>query len=158
MQRSRHTEIQLIMSVQLINSLEAITRLRPVNVTRQVLVGDVAKLLGDTQFQLVVVTDSSEAMVGVVTKTNVVRRIGECNGNACSTSAEEIITRAMTFCSSHDVLLDVLVKMEKGDFVHLPVVDHQLLPLGDVNARDSLRALLAAENYEESIFRHYVMA
>ena len=60
------------------------------------------------------------------------------------------------FCEPHDVLLDVLFKMEGSGFVHLPVVDHNLLPFGVINARDALRALLADEQYEESLLRNYV--
>jgi CBS domain-containing protein len=41
--------------------------------------------------------------------------------------------------------------------VHIPVVDENSKPLGVVNARDALRALLAEEKYEESLLRDYVM-
>ena len=60
------------------------------------------------------------------------------------------------FCEPHDVLLDVLFEMERGGFVHLPVMDHNLLPIGVINAKHALRALLADEQYEESLFRNYV--
>ena len=73
------------------------------------------------------------------------------------TSAEKIMTRDVTFCKPHDVLSDVLFKMERGGFVHLPVVDHNLLPFGVINARDALRALLADKQYEESLLQNYVM-
>jgi len=47
--------------------------------------------------------------------------------------------------------------MAKRGFVHIPVVDEHSKPLGVVNARDALRALLTAEKYEASLLRDYVM-
>ena len=41
--------------------------------------------------------------------------------------------------------------------IHVPVVDADNKPTGVVNARDGLRALLAAGNQEEALLRNYVM-
>ena len=47
--------------------------------------------------------------------------------------------------------------MEKRGFIHIPVVDEHVKPLGVVNARDALRALMAEGKYEASLLRDYVM-
>lgn len=145
------------MNAQLVSSLDAVTRSRLVTVASDASVVDVAKLLAGTQVSLVVVCDRGGVMVGVVTKTNIVRQIGQCCGSSCSVAAEKIMSRSVIYCSPCDLLPDVLSKMEKGGFVHLPVVDQNLVPLGVVNARDALRALLADEKYEESLLRNYIM-
>ncbi len=145
------------MSLQPVSSLAAITRSRLVTDAGQTSVADVAKLPGATQISLVVITGSHRAMVGVITKTDIVRKIGKCTGQGCMTSAEKIMTRDVTFCEPHDVLLDVLFKMDGSGFVHLPVVDRHLLPIGVINAKHALRELLADEQYEESLLRNYVM-
>ncbi len=41
---------------------------------------------------------------------------------------------------------------------HLPVVDDQSQPLGVVNARDVLQALLASAGNESDLLRDYVMS
>ncbi|MCK0509638.1 CBS domain-containing protein (plasmid) [Aromatoleum buckelii] len=40
---------------------------------------------------------------------------------------------------------------------HLPVVDENYKPVGVINARDALRALMAEEEYEGTLLRDYVM-
>lgn len=40
---------------------------------------------------------------------------------------------------------------------HVPVIDEALRPIGMLDARDALRALLTDERYEEALLRDYVM-
>jgi CBS domain-containing protein len=47
--------------------------------------------------------------------------------------------------------------MAKRGFVHMPVVDENSKPLGVVNDRDALRALMAEQKYEASLLRDYIM-
>lgn len=143
------------MSTKLVSSIDAVARSRLVTIGVEGLLVDVAKLLSDTQVSLVVVCKSDGAMDGVITKTDIVQHIGHCRGSACTTAAADVMTRDITFCRPSDSLSDVLSMMEKRGYVHVPVVDKNANPLGVVNARDALRALLAEEKYEESAeFRH----
>lgn len=103
------------------------------------------------------VCDQSEKMIGVITKTNIVRQIGHCEGQACRTLVTELMIRDVAFCHQDDLLSDVLAKMAERGFVHFPGIDDDFRPVGIVNARDALRALLADEVYEESLLRNYVM-
>lgn len=102
-------------------------------------------MLSDTHVSLVVVWDSEGAMVGVITKTNIVQQIGRCGGSACTTAAADVMTRDVAYCRPTDCLPDVLSTMEKHGFVHVPVVDENSRPLGVVIARDALPALFAEE-------------
>lgn len=72
-------------------------------------------------------------------------------------TAAELMVRDVTYCHPSDSLPDVLTMMAKRGFVHIPVIDEHSTPLGVVNARDALKALLAEEEYEESLLRDYVM-
>jgi CBS domain-containing protein len=114
-------------------------------------------LLSYTQDSHVVVCDFAGAMVGVITKTDIVQQIGGCHGSACTSTAADAMTRDVAYCRPTDCLPDVLSMMEKRGFVHIPVVDENSKPLGVVNARDALRALFAEQKYEESLLRDYVM-
>ena len=145
------------MATQLVSYLAAQTRSRLATVTSEALVLEVAKLLGTTHISLVVVCNSSGRMVGIVTKTNIVQLIGHCESHACRTTAADIMVRDVAFCRAEDLLSDVLATLARLGFVHLPVLDDDFRPIGSVNARDALRALLADEVYEESLLRDYVM-
>jgi CBS domain-containing protein len=145
------------MNTNLVSSIEAATRSRLVVVREGTLLLEVARLLSDTQISLIVVCDEVGAMVGVITKTDIVQRVGHCLGAACTATAAEIMTTDVTFCSVADCLADVLSMMQARGFVHVPVIDDERKPSGVVNARDALRELWAEGQYEEALLRDYVM-
>jgi CBS domain-containing protein len=137
--------------------MEKVAYSRLATVRPDTLLLEVAKLLSGTQISLVIVCNPAGAMVGVITKTDVVQRIGYCIGSACQTLAADIMTGDVTFCRSCDLLIDVLSVIEKRGLVHIPLIDENFMPLGVVNARDALRSLVAEGQYEESLLRNYVM-
>ncbi len=145
------------MNTKLVSSIDAVARSRLVTINADALLVDVAKLLSDTQISLVVVCNSDGAMVGVITKTNIVQQFGRCGESARKTVAADVMTRDVAYCRPTDSVPDVLSMMEKRGFVHIPVVDEISKPSGVVNARDALRALMAEEKYEASLLRDYVM-
>lgn len=145
------------MNTKLVSSIDAVTRSRLVTLSADALLVNAAKLLSDTHISLVVVCNSDGAMVGVITKTDIVREIGRCGESACTTAAADVMTQDVAYCRPTDTLSDVLSMMEKRGFIHTPVVDEQFKPLGVMNARDALRALMAEGKYEMSLLRDYVM-
>lgn len=145
------------MNTKLVSSIDAVTHLRLMTTSVDTSLVNVARLLSDTQVSLVVVCDSAGVMVGVMTKTDIVRQIGRCQGSACSTAVADVMTRDVVYCRPTDCLPEVLSTMQKCGFVHIPVVDEDSKPLGVVNARDALRALMAEGEYEASLLQNYVM-
>jgi CBS domain-containing protein len=145
------------MNTKLVSSIDAVARSRLMTISADALLVDAAKALSDTQISLIVVCDSDEAMVGVITKTNIVQQIGHCGERACATTATDVVTRDVVYCRPTDCLPDVLSMMQNRGFVHVPIVDENCKPSGVVNARDALRALMAEEKYEASLLRDYVM-
>ncbi|WP_416352228.1 CBS domain-containing protein [Variovorax sp. LG9.2] len=59
---------------------------------------DVARLLSSTQISLVVICDQQGVMVGVVRKSDIVRRMGHYMGRTCTDTADVIMTRQVTSC------------------------------------------------------------
>ncbi len=116
-----------------------------------------AQRLSETQIGLVVVCDLDGVIAGVISKSDIVRQIGYCVGNACKTRACDLMTTDVICCEPNDSLADVLAMMEQRGLVHLPLLDGERRPIGVVNARDALRALVQAGEYEEALLRDYVM-
>ena len=98
------------------------------------LLTDAAKLLCDTHKALLVVCNPDGVMVGIISKTDIVRQIAHCEGSRCTTPAEAVMTRDVTYCHSGDPLHDVLSKMKERGFVHVPIVDQESKPIGVINA------------------------
>jgi CBS domain-containing protein len=121
------------------------------------LLADSAKLLCDTHRSLLVVCNSDEVMVGVITKTDIVRQIARCEPSPCTTAAETVMTRDVTYCQVGDSLHDVMLEMKERGFVHVPIIDQMSKPVGVINARDALQVLLGDVEYDVSFLRDYIM-
>jgi CBS domain-containing protein len=118
---------------------------------------DAARLLSETHRALLVVCNDEGAMVGVVTKTDVVRQVVQCGGVVDQARISAVMIKTVTSCRSKDLLHDVLALMKSRGFVHIPIVDANARPSGVVNARDALQALLQEVTDEELLLRAYVM-
>jgi CBS domain-containing protein len=116
-----------------------------------------AGLLSDTDRALLVVCDNKGVMVGVITKTDVVRQVAQRLGAVEDAKVSDVMTRPVTACRREDPLQEVLGVMKMRGFVHIPVVDQESHPCGVVNARDALQALLSEVQDEELLLRAYVM-
>lgn len=140
-----------------------VERMLPIAYNRLVTIRDDAPLIGaarllrDLDRDLVVVCNSDGLLVGVITKTDVVRQISHCNGAGCMTAASSVMTRKVVLCRPDDRLNEVWSVMKERHLKHVPVVDQEVRPLGVLNARDALEALLEEVEYEEVLLRDYVM-
>jgi len=141
----------------LVSSLDAVARSRLSTVGVDALLAEVAALLSSAQISLVVVCDATGAAVGVITETILVRQLGFGRAGVFTTCAGEVMNADFTVCAPADSLPTVLAMMHERGLIHVPVVDGEGRPQGVLNARDGLRALLAAGNYEEALLRNYVM-
>lgn len=106
---------------------------------------------------LIVVCGVGGAMVGVITKSDVVARIGHCEGAACTIAVHLVLSANVLRCMPSDRVQDVWSNMKKQGFKNVPVVGAEGVPLGVLNARDLLGVLLQGVKYEESLLRDYVM-
>lgn len=145
------------MSTKRVSSIADAARSRLLTARADAPVREVAQLLSSTHISLVVVCDEAGTMIGVVTKSDIVRQIGHCTGSTCTDSADGIMTRDVISCRTTDGLPDVLSVMQANGLVHIPVVDTEGKPSGVVNARDALRELMLEGQYEEALLRDYVM-
>lgn len=140
-----------------VSSIGAVARSRLLTVSAQTLLVEVAALLSSAQISVVVVCDVAGAAVGIITETVLVRRLGLGQADFFNTCAGDVMVREFTVCAGEDLLSDVLATMHQRGLIHVLLLDANNMPLGVVNARDGLRALLAAGNHEEALLRNYVM-
>ncbi len=141
----------------LVSSIETVARSRLVTVPVDALLANVAALLSSSQISLVVVCDESGAAVGVITETILVRQLGYGQADLFSTRAGDVMAQDFTVCQADNSLAEVLTMMHQRGLTHVPVLESDRRPIGVVNARDGLRALLAQGHYEEALLRNYVM-
>jgi len=140
-----------------VSSIEAVAKSRLLTVSANSLLVQVAALLASAQISVVVVCDAAGAPLGIITETMLVKRLGLGEADFFTTPADEVMSREFVTCAPDDLLADVLAMMQRRGLVQLLLVGPTNKLLGVVNARDGLRALLAAGNYEEALLRNYVM-
>jgi CBS domain-containing protein len=116
-----------------------------------------AALLRDPDRDLVVVRYSDGRFAGVITRSDVVRQISHCQGAGCIAAASAVITRAVIYCHAGDLLRDVWLIMKERRLENIPVLDQGYRPVGVLNVRDTLEALLGEVEHEEVLLREYVM-
>lgn len=116
-----------------------------------------AALLRELDTELIVVRDREGMLSGVVTKTDVVRQISHCRGASCTAAASAVMTKAVVCCHPSDLLRDVWSLMRERHLKNIPVLDQRSRPIGVLNARDVLAALLEEAEYEEDLLREYIM-
>jgi CBS domain-containing protein len=141
----------------LVGGIEAVARSRLLTVSSTSRLVEVAALLSSAQISVVVVCDDAGTPLGIITETVLVRRLGLGQADFFSTGAGEVMTQGFAACVPSDLLSDVLAMMHARGLIHVLLVDSDNKLLGVVNARDGLRALLAAGNHEEELLRNYVM-
>jgi arabinose-5-phosphate isomerase len=141
----------------LVDSVLAATRARLVLMTDSAQLREAAKLMGGPGVDIVVVCGSEGSLVGVITQSDIVARISQCQGSACTTAAALVMTRDVMVCRPEDRLDQVWPRMQARGLKNLPVVDETGRPVGVLNARDLLQALLKEAESEESLLRDYVM-
>jgi CBS domain-containing protein len=115
-----------------------------------------ASLLGDIESDLLVVCDDHNHLIGVITKTDVVRKIGKCCGSACGEITATAMKGDVVSCKPNARLEDIWLAMKERRLKNVPVVDTDATPLGVLNARDVLELLLSEAEQEDNLLRDYV--
>jgi CBS domain-containing protein len=116
---------------------------------------EAAKLLRSGT-DLVVVCSSEGLLAGVITKTDIVGQISQCQGASCMVAASVIMARDVVLCHPGDLLQDVSVRMKERSLKNIPVVDEHSRPIGVLTARAILAVLLHDVEYEEALLMDYV--
>ncbi|MGC2083307.1 MAG: CBS domain-containing protein [Bradyrhizobium sp.] len=140
----------------IVDRLLAAARERLVMIASDAPLTAAAALLRDLDKDIVVVHDPEGRLAGIITKTDIVRQISRCQGAACMTAASAVMTQAVVFCRPSDLLREVWIVMKERHLKNIPILDQQSRPLGVLNARDALEALLEELQYEEVLLREYV--
>lgn len=140
-----------------VSGIEPVARSRLFTVSQDATLVEVAARLSDSQISVVIVCDEAGTALGVITETMLIRRLGLGEADFFTTHAGDVMTREFITCVQQELLSDVLAMMHARGLIHVLLVDENNKPIGVLNARDGLRALLAAGNHEEAMLRNYVM-
>ncbi|MEO8626484.1 MAG: CBS domain-containing protein [Betaproteobacteria bacterium] len=140
-----------------VETLLPAARARLVTVAEHAPLIQAAKLLRAGTDLVVVVCGPEGALAGVITKTDVISQISDCQEAACAMATSLVMTRNVVLCQPGDRLQDVWSRMKERGLKNVPITDQEARPVGVLNARDALQVLLQEVQDEESLLRDYVM-
>lgn len=69
---------------------------------------------------------------------------------------ESIMTRDVTYCRTHEMLLDVWSVMRERGLQRVPIVDDGRKPIGIIYSREALQALLSEAENQDELLRDYI--
>ena len=99
-------------------------------------VSDAASFLSEKRIGSLVVSEDGKKVSGVLSERDIVREIGRRGTGCLSEAVSDMMTREIITCTKDERADDVLAKMTKGRFRHMPVVEDGdmvgIITLGDV--------------------------
>ena len=139
----------------LIESILPRARERLVTIDTGTPIRDAARRMAKPHVDILVVCEDG-AMIGVVTKTNIVALVGRSLGPGLADPVDAVMVRDVAHCRTTDPLIDIWEVMKERGFQRIPVVAGGNIPIGVVYTRDVLQGLLCDARIEDELLREYI--
>ncbi len=126
-----------------------------VTTTAGVTIAEAVELLVHHKIGALVVVDKSVHVVGIVSERDVVRCVARGSADALAQSVEFLMTRPVMTCTEDETINEVMTRMTRGRFRHLPVVANGRLT-GIVSIGDVVKARIEQVEREADEMRAYI--
>ena len=113
-----------------------------------------AETFADGGLGLIVICDAQDRAVGVVSKSDLVRHLAR--GGSVRVAVTEVMTRPIISASPCDDLRATWKLMVGRHLQNLPLLDDDRRPVGTLDVRDALQAVLAVEEEQEGQLVNYI--
>jgi len=117
---------------------------------------EVVKVLAEKRIGAVLVIDSAEKLVGILSERDIVRTLAKHAAGTFDMTASQLMTPNPTTTSPHNTVAEAMEIMSDGRFRHLPVVDNGKL-VGLVSIGDVVKARIDQQEHEVDSLRAYVV-
>lgn len=138
----------------LISALSDVTRARFKALKEQSSVQMAADAFSDPGLGLIVICGASGRASGVISKSDLVRHLARAG--RVDIPVFEVMTRSVVCASSDDDLHGTWQMMIRRRLQNLPLVDADRKPVGTLDIRDALEAILRAEERQEEQLINYI--
>ncbi len=104
-----------------------------------------------------VVVDADDRITGIISERDIVRAIAGQGERVLSAPLATVMTRAVVTCGESETINDVMTRMTRGRFRHLPVVEDGRLT-GIISIGDVVKARIEQVEREAEDMRAYIAA
>lgn len=111
--------------------------------------------LAEHRIGALLVLGPDRRVVGIVSERDIVRVLAERGASVLSEPLSTVMTRTVVTCARSDTIGDIMERMTKGKFRHVPVVDQDRV-IGVVSIGDVVKQRLREMEDESSALRDYI--
>jgi CBS domain-containing protein len=119
------------------------------------LVADVTQLLAERRIGAVLVMDTADQMLGIVSERDIVRCLAANGIRTLEMTAGQLMTRAVQVAHPETTVAEAMRMMTAGRFRHLPVIDHDTL-VGLISIGDVVKARIMEQEMDVDSLKAYV--
>lgn len=116
---------------------------------------EVARMLAARRIGAAVVSDASQAVLGIVSERDIVRALAEGGPAALEDEVSGHMTVKVVTCSRQTAVEELMELMTEGRFRHVPVVEEGRL-IGIVSIGDVVKRRVAQIENEHRAMRDYI--
>jgi CBS domain-containing protein len=104
-----------------------------------------------------VVLGADQRVIGIVSERDIVRAISERGDGALHDPVAQVMTRAVVTCTENETISEIMERMTKGKFRHVPVIEQERL-VGIVSIGDVVKHRLLEMERESAALRDYIQS
>ncbi len=125
------------------------------SVTPTTTVANVASLLSGRGIGAVLVLDTAQKLMGIVSERDIIHGLASSGAGALEKTAEQLMTRTVKTATPHTTVSEAMAIMTSGRFRHLPVMENGAL-VGIVSIGDIVKARMMQQEQEVDSLKAYV--
>ena len=103
----------------------------------------------------VVVLGTEERLIGILSERDIVRALSEQGAGALQQPLAQSMTRTVATCGANDTISEIMDRMTRGRFRHIPVVENDRLT-GIISIGDVVKQRLTEMERESEALKDYI--
>jgi CBS domain-containing protein len=103
----------------------------------------------------VVVLGPEQRVIGILSERDIVRALSEHGANALKQPLAQTMTRVVVTCGESDTISEIMERMTRGRFRHVPVIEQERL-VGIISIGDVVKERLGEMEHESEQLRDYI--
>jgi CBS domain-containing protein len=105
----------------------------------------------------VVVLGAEERVIGILSERDIVRTLSEQGADVLKQPLAQSMTRTVVTCGTDDSISEIMDRMTRGRFRHIPVVEHDKLT-GIISIGDVVKQRLSEMERESAALKDYIQS
>ena len=112
-------------------------------------------ILAKHRIGAVVVLGAEQRVIGILSERDIVRALAERGAGAAKEPLAQTMTRVVVTCGEADTVSELMERMTRGRFRHIPVVEQDRL-IGIISIGDVVKQRLGEMERESEALRDYI--